>query len=176
MVALHLQAKQPYVNVNNRFHITNTNIVLRPPSPLSLSLTAVHFFLCNDLNREHLSKENEEKRRKYLQALDTLVNKIQSAHPSIRPRMNTPAGTVKSPVGGRKPPVAPPPPEEGELYVECDQQEEAEEYLAFEPSSDIPQEVYEAMEPTEEDVGQEVYEEPGECLHMLASFVPNATV
>ena len=85
--------------------------------------------------------------------------------------MNTPAGTVKSPVGGRKPPVALPPPEEGELYVECDQQEEAEEYLAFEPSSDIPQEVYEAMEPTEEDVGQEVYEEPGECLHMLASFV-----
>ena len=131
--------------------------------------TAVHFFLSNDLSREHLSKENEEKRRKYLQALDILVSKIQSAHPSIRPRMNTPAGTVKSPVGGMKPPAAPPP-EEGELYVECDQQEEAEEYLAFEPSSDIPQEVYEAMEPTEADVSQEVYEEPGECVHMLASF------
>lgn len=85
--------------------------------------------------------------------------------------MNTPAGTVKSPVGGRKPPAAPPP-EEGELYVECDQQEEAEEYLAFEPSSDIPQEVYEAMEPTEADVSQEVYEEPGECVHKLASLIP----
>lgn len=85
--------------------------------------------------------------------------------------MNTPAGTVKSPVGSRKPPAAPPP-EEGELYVECDQQEEAEEYLAFEPSSDIPQEVYEAMEPTEADVSQEVYEEPGKCVHMLASLIP----
>ena len=116
--------------------------------------------------REALSADCDIKRQKFSHMLEELCNKIRASHPSIRPRMNTPSGTTSQ--GSKLPP--PPPPlipeqtsdDENEMYTEFDPSGggEAENYLEFEPSQtggDSSQEVYEAMNPEEED---DVYEEP----------------
>ena len=85
--------------------------------------------------------------------------------------MNTPSSNGKPPVVLKKPALPPPSPvEEQETYVECDQQEEPEDYLTFHPSpdnEDVGGDVYEAMDLTNaEDLGQEVYEEPGVYVYV----------
>lgn len=121
---------------------------------------AVKLFL-DGLHSESLSPGCETQRQTVSRALTSIVKKIQNAHPSIRPRVNTP-GYMKKP-----PPLPPngsgtmlehPPPEEGmgEVYEEpvSDLAEEANNGGSQDGEQ---QEVYEAMEN-----GQDVYEEPGE--------------
>lgn len=105
----------------------------------------------------------------HVEMLSSFVDRIRSAHPSIRPRMDTPKVIGPKPPAP-KPPAPPPPSEEvggQEMYVECEpvpEPEQPEDYLPFEPSQrvngDTPQELYEEMNPTD-DVQAEVYEEPG---------------
>ena len=112
-----------------------------------------------------------------------MIDRIQHAHPSIRPRVNTPGGFKKPPHPAPPPSKGPAPPlpeEQEELYEEpaADPQQvdtQAEDYLSFEPShpqnideGEEPQEMYEAMTVMED---QDLYEEPGErraCVAMQA--------
>lgn len=105
-----------------------------------------------------------------------MIDKIRHAHPSIRPRVNTPGGLKKPPhPAPSKGPAPLLPEEQEELYEEptadppmptqqVDSQ--AEDYLSFEPAHPMnidegeePQEMYEAMAVMED---QDLYEEPGE--------------
>ena len=130
-------------------------------------LAVVQTFLQRDLKQAPLSPTCQAQREAASNTIENLISKIRHAHPSIRPRVNTP-GT------GKKPPIAPPPAdpplpttEEGEeLYEDptpdTQAQEEAEEYLDFEPTGPVnteDQEMYEAMT-AEQD---EVYDQPSEC-------------
>lgn len=128
----------------------------------------VQHFL-QELSQEKLSHGREVQRQASLKAVQGIMKKIQHSHPSIRPRVNTPATMKKPPLpppaeipGG--PPTVPEEEHEGEVYEEpaTDIPAEAEDYLSFEPAQtanglEESQEMYEAMEVT-----QEVYEEPGE--------------
>ena len=139
--------------------------------------TAVHDFLSIDLTRETLSTNNELKRQKLLEEMVHLIDKICSSHPSIRPRMNTPAGL--------KPPAPPPPKEENEpipeeepeqeLYTDMDNQNlemdaTAEDYLTFSPQPPNEDESQDVYEDVKADEPQDVYEEPGMfvcvCLYL----------
>ena len=120
----------------------------------------VQAFLQQELSREKLSQGCEAKRQTINKSIESIVKKIRHAHPSIRPRVNTPGGIKKpAPPPPLDPPSVPSLPEggeEGELYEEAQQ---AEDYLSFEPthSQEDDQEMY-------VDVGaeqQDVYEEPG---------------
>lgn len=137
--------------------------------------TVLQLFL-RDLKKESLSQSCEKQRQNVSNLMDGVVNKIQNAHPSIRPRLNTPGKKPpaypppadKSHPPPPPPPVAPPPGTtiaegEGEVYEEPPAEAAAaEDYLDFEPSplnedGEEPQEMYEAMQGEEQDV----YEEPG---------------
>ena len=130
----------------------------------------VQTFLQSDLKQVSLSSDCQVRREVASEALENIINKIQHAHPSIRPRVNTPG------YGGKKPPLPPPaqppappvPEEEGEeLYDEAmsavqppDTPQDVEDYLSFEPShllGEEPQEMYESMQAAED---QELYETP----------------
>lgn len=134
----------------------------------------VQNFLVTDLKQAPLSQACRAKRDIVSKTLQEIINKIRHAHPSIRPRVNTP-GTGKKPA--LPPPVdtpAPPLPleeePEEELYEDPMQDmappPPAEDYLSFEPThagengvgEEEPQEMYEAMVTMD----QELYEEPGE--------------
>lgn len=134
----------------------------------------VQAFLQQDLKQAALSPSLQARREIASETIENIVSKVRHAHPSIRPRVNTPS------TAGKKPPQAPPPVEtlaptpeevEEELYDEAGASEapqqqapDAEDYLSFEPAhlasngvegEEEPQEMYEAME------NQELYEEPG---------------
>lgn len=136
---------------------------------MAVVLAVLQLFLQNDLSQESLSQHCEEQRHNACNTIEAIIKKINHAHPSIRPRVNTPAG------GGKKPPLPPPafatppiplPEEQEELYEEplAAETQPAEDYLSFEPTNALtngvageeePQEMYEAME------NQDLYEEPG---------------
>lgn len=103
-----------------------------------------------------------------------MIDKIRHAHPSIRPRVNTPGGLKKPPhlpPAPSKGPAPPLPEEQEELYEEpaadpMPTQQVDTHYLSFEPThpknideGEEPQEMYEAMAVMED---QDLYEEPGE--------------
>ena len=143
---------------------------LSPSTPsLSLFPPAVFFFLSGDLSRETLSKDSEQKRTKYAKVLEELLNKIQLHQPA---HLNGEADIPHKP-----PPPFPPP----SITVDTPPNpeppmpdHEPTDYLAFEPSPldpGEPQEVYEAMENTEE-LSQELYVDTSEllCTH-FSSFL-----
>ena len=136
---------------------------------------AVQQFLSEGLSKESLSPGCEVQRKNALLALDTITKKIQSSHPSIRPRVNTP-GKINKPI--LSPPIpatvlSKPPPiqEDGELYEDPSAEGSplASDYLSFYPASGEQvdneleengeeQEMYEAMEASQqqqEDAGEE---------------------
>lgn len=132
----------------------------------------VQAFLQSDLKQAPLSSDCQVRREVASNTIEDIISKIQHAHPSIRPRVNTPG------YGGKKPPLPPPTQvpapsitEDGEeLYEEASAepppespQGQGEDYLSFEPAHngglEEQQEVYEAMEVLEE---QELYDEPGQ--------------
>lgn len=118
-------------------------------SPLYI---AVYFFLSGDLSRESLSKLNEQKRTKFAKSLEGLLNKIEATHPI----QNSDSPSSKPP----PPPVTETTPPKAEPPLIPDH--EPTDYLDFEPAQieEIPQEVYEAMEP-ENEIEQDLYEAPG---------------
>lgn len=146
----------------------------------ALSVCAVvQLFLQQDLGRESLSQSCQTQRQNASKVIETIINKIQNAHPSIRPRVNTP-GSMKKPAP--PPPIALPTtttlPEEGEeLYEEpVPDNRLPEDYESFEPQphnidQEEPQEMYEEMGVTQEPDNQEMYEEPGELqqLHVCTN-------
>ncbi len=110
-----------------------------------LSTVAVYIFLSGDLSRESLSKINEQKRNKFAKSLEDLLNKIEATHP----------------IQNSDTPSRPPPPPVTETTLP---DHEPTDYLAFEPAQiegEIPQEVYEAMEPEQNEIEQDLYEAPG---------------
>ena len=111
-------------------------------------------FLTRDLSSEALSPKCSAQLQNVYKIIEDLINKINRAHPSIRPRMNTP-GTMKKP--------APPPPSHSPVFLPEEDNEEVYE----EPVPEEPQEMYEAMEGAGEE--QDVYEEPvpGNPLFLL---------
>ena len=131
---------------------------------------AVQQFLSEGLSKESLSPGCEVQRKNALLALDTITKKIQSSHPSIRPRVNTP-GKINKPI--LSPPIPatvltkPPPIQEEDPSAEGSQL--ASGYLSFYPASGKQvdkeldengeeQEMYEAMEASQqqqEDAGEE---------------------
>ena len=79
-------------------------------------MIAVHKYLTEDLVNEHLSANANHRRQVLSEKLDTISQKIQSTHPSIRPRVNTPSSlsqahsTQRPPLGPRPPTTAQKPP------------------------------------------------------------------
>lgn len=132
-------------------------------------IAVVQTFLQSDLKQVPLSLDCQARKKLASETLQNIINKIQHAHPSIRPRVNTPG------FGGKKPAPLPPieapapivPEDEGEeLYDEMSGEpppvtpQEVEDYLSFEPAhpqGEEPQEMYEAMQAAED---QELYETP----------------
>ena len=118
-----------------------------------LSPIAVYIFLSGDLSRESLSKINEQKRTKFAKSLEGLLNKIEANHPIQN--SDTPSSKPQPP-----PVTETTPPKAGEPLIP---DHEPTDYLDFEPAQiegEVPQEVYEAMEP-ENELEQDVYEAPG---------------
>lgn len=118
-------------------------------------------FLNEGLSKEKLSPGCEAQRKNALISLDTIAKKIQSSHPSIRPRINTPGKINKPvlapPINNVKPPPPAPIEEDGEMYEDpTAAEEQASDYLSFYPASsenidgegqdEEEQEMYEAME------------------------------
>lgn len=140
-------------------------LTILPPLPV------VQIFLQKDLKLAPLSQSLQAQREIAAEAIESIITKVRHAHPSIRPRVNTPSNAIT----GKKPSLAPPaeplvPTSEVEedLYDEAVSSQalpevpEVEDYLSFEPTQNgeegVPQELYEAMVTLED---QELYEEPG---------------
>jgi len=116
---------------------------------------AAQLFLNHGLSKETLSQGCDAQRRNVLVALETIVKKIQSSHPSVRPRVNTP-GKINKPILAPRngedvssKPLAPPVPED----IATEDGPQASDYLSFYPASSAledqeneEQEMYEAME------------------------------
>ena len=138
-------------------------------------------FLTEGLSKEKLSPGGEAQRKNALFSLDTIAKKIQNAHPSIRPRINTPGKIIKPaiapPIANVKVPAPPPPIEENEdVYEDPTADEQASDYLSFYPASSEAidaggdsgeeQEMYEAMEAgnqqQEDPAGKAEMDEPSE--------------
>jgi hypothetical protein len=72
-------------------------------------LNGMHQFLLQDLANERLSQGNVQKKNYHMNVVDGLIHRIQSIHPSIRPRMNTPGKPPSfQPPPSFKPPLPPP--------------------------------------------------------------------
>ena len=105
------------------------------------SPTAAHHFLAQDLMREKLSTDMHFRRNQLCDEMETIMKKINSTHPSIRPRVNTPGKIVQPPPLAPKPPqTIPQEDEQQEVYEEPSVSESnPEDYLMFEPGKDMPQ-------------------------------------
>lgn len=142
-------------------------------------MAVVQTFLQSDLKAVSLPISCQTRRQVAADTIENIINKIQHAHPSIRPRVNTPGSSQKPPP---PPPLTvpqlPPTQEEGpeELYEEpvpdstTPSSQQAEDYLSFEPAQhgnhgnaaagelEDSQEMYESMVVAED---QDMYEDPG---------------
>ena len=144
-------------------YLVNTFFQARARAEVSFVFVVAQQFLNESLSKETLSPGCDAQRKNVLVALETIIKKIQSSHPSVRPRVNTP-GKINKPV--LAPPIgeadvsskAPPPPvpEDVEVYEDPSTEDgpQASDYLSFYPASSVPedsqendeQEMYEAME------------------------------
>ena len=135
-------------------------LIQSPPSlaplPLSLppsSLSAVSTYLNQDLCNEHLSQAGHLQRQKHAQMLDAIIKRINSTHPTIRPRVNTPG---KMPP--HLPPIAPkqpaPPPMHKTPPPLVDEQQDVYEEPVMSPSSANPHD-YLDFEPGSSNKGEE---------------------
>ena len=83
-------------------------------------MIAVHKYLTEDLVNEHLSANANLRRQALSETMGTISQKIQSTHPTIRPRVNTPGNlsqthpTQKPPLGQKPPKAAHKPPPIGQ--------------------------------------------------------------
>ena len=100
--------------------------------------TGAHQYLLQDLANERLSTQNQQKRQQYMQTMSGLMQRIQSSHPTIRPRMNTPGKMTHPPKPSAKPPLPVPVEEEEPQEVYEVPENNAENYLQFEPSNKQP--------------------------------------
>ena len=103
--------------------------------------------MLQDLSNEKLSIENQQKRQQFIQWTNNFMQRIQSTHPSIRPRVNTPGKLPPRPPPQQvtqKPipsPYKPPPPipveeEPQDVYEvpeNIEQEDDEEDYLPVEP-------------------------------------------
>lgn len=75
---------------------------------LSVTLPDFHTFLTVDLQRETLAAGVEGRRQQLIYSTDDIINKIRSAHVSVRPRLYTPNDRQGPPAIGKKPAPKPP--------------------------------------------------------------------
>ena len=130
-------------------------------------------FLIDGLCNESLSPGCEVQLQNATRTLNGIVKTIQNAHPSIRPRVNTPGNLKKPPApppNSSAPVLEPPSQDYREVYEDPapdhlpEGLQEVEDYLKYSQTNtngemdEIEQEMYEAMETGQQDV----YEEPGE--------------
>ena len=76
----------------------------------SVILTDFHSFLTVDLQRETLAAGVEGRRQQLILSTTDIINKIRSAHVSVRPRLYTPSDRQSPPAIGKKPAPKPPVP------------------------------------------------------------------
>ena len=184
VLALHVDCHPRKTDFLVWLHTVDISPSLTPHTTLT-QMTDFQVFLTKDLEGESLSPEVEGRRKQLVISVNGVLGKINSAHPSVRPRLFTPTANGGPPAVGRKPPIklpAPTPDEVSplfqapptidtahqgqEMYIECETQETPEDYLTFTSHSEEgeggegrEQETYEAMANNDEPL--DLYEDPG---------------